>query len=108
MYKLQICCLIIVLFIAAVYLPVKRIKSYAHILFSVALGVTAFNLVFDMITVYTVNHLSTVPVWVNRLCHILFLGSLVMEVFICYLYSITLIDEKNANKKSRYRNINTE
>lgn len=99
MYKLQICCLIIVLFIAAVYLPVKRIKSYSHILFSVSLGVTAFNLVFDTITVYTVNHLSTVPVWVNRWCHILFLGSLVMEVFICYLYSITLIDEKNANKK---------
>lgn len=99
MIKLQICCMVIILFIAAVYLPVKRVKSYSHILFSISLATTAFNLLFDVITVYTVNHLSTVPYWLNRACHILFLGSLIMEVFVCYLYSVSLMGNANTNSR---------
>lgn len=93
MIKLQICCMMIILFIATVYFRAKRVKTYSHILFSVSLGTMIVNLLFDMITVYTVNHLSTVPAWVNRICHFFFLGSLIMEVFVCYLYSRVLIDD---------------
>lgn len=102
MIKLQICCMIVIFFIMSVYFSTRRVRTYSHIVFSISLWVTAFNLTFDMITVYTVNHLDTVPGWVNRLCHVLFLGSLIMEVFICYVYSTTLIDqnEKPLMKKN--------
>ena len=99
MVKLQICCLLIILFITALYFQAKRVKTHSHILFSISLWTTVFNLLFDMITVYTVNHLDTVPAWLNRICHILFLGSLVMEVFLFYLYSIVLIDDNRTKKR---------
>lgn len=104
MIKLQICCMIVIFFIMSVYFSTRRVRTYSHIVFSISLWVTVFNLTFDMITVYTVNHLDTVPVWLNRLCHVLFLGSLIMEVFICYVYSTTLIDqnEKPLMKKNVY------
>ena len=99
MVKLQICCLLIILFITALYFQAKRVKTHSHILFSISLWTTVFNLLFDMRTVYTVNHLDTVPAWLNRICHILFLGSLVMEVFLFYLYSIVLIDDNRTKKR---------
>ena len=100
MVKLQVCCLIIILFVAAIYFQVKRVHSYAHIIFSASLGTMIFHLVFDMVTVYTVNHLDTVPARANRLFHTFFLGSLILEVFICYVYSLVLIYNDNVSKKS--------
>lgn len=97
--KLQIGCVIIVLFIATVYFSAKRVRSYSHILFSLSLGTTVFNLLFDMLTVYMVNHLDLVPAWENRLAHTLFLGSLIMEIFVCYLYSFVLINDEHISKK---------
>ena len=99
MIKAQICCMIIVMFIAAVYFKAKRVKSYSHIIFSISLVICMFNLLFDMITVYTVNHLESVPSSVNRIAHNLFLGSLIAEVFMFYLYSFILIYEDKINKK---------
>lgn len=99
MIKLQVCCLIIILFVAAIYFQAKRVHSYAHIIFSASLGTMIFHLVFDMVTVYTVNHLDTVPVWANRLFHTFFLGSLILEIFICYMYSLVLIYNDNVSKK---------
>ncbi|MDY2590267.1 MAG: ATP-binding protein [Agathobacter sp.] len=99
MIKAQICCMIIVMFIAAVYFKAKRVKSYSHIIFSISLVICMFNLLFDMITVYTVNHLESVPSSVNRIAHNLFLGSLIAEVFMFYLYSSILIYEDKINKK---------
>ncbi len=95
MIKLQICCLIITLFIAAVYCPVKRVKSYSHIVFSFSLITSMVNIVFDMITVFTVNRLDTIPMSANRIFHTFFLGSMIMEVYLFYVYSVILIyDEK--------------
>ena len=89
--KLQAGCMLIILFMAIIYFRTKRVKSYSHILFSISLGTMIFNLCFDMTTVYTVNHMDTVPPIANWVCHILFLGSLIMEVFLCYLYCVVLI-----------------
>ena len=91
--------MIIVLFIAAIYFQAKRVRSYSHILFSISLGASLFNLLFDMITVYTVNHLESVPAWINRIAHNLFLGSLIFEAFICYIYSLVLVYGDKVGKK---------
>ena len=89
--KLQAGCMLIILFMAIIYFRTKRVKSYSHILFSISLGTMIFNLCFDMTTVYTVNHMDTVLPIANWVCHILFLGSLIREVFLCYLYCVVLI-----------------
>lgn len=102
-YKLEISCIAIVLFISVLYFTAKRVKSYSHHLFSASLCITVFNLIFDIITVYTVNHLDDVLPWVNRACHILFLASIITELFVCYLYSTTLIfDDDTAKRKNRF------
>ncbi len=99
MIKMQICCLLIILFMAAVYFRSRRVRTYSHIIFSLSLGTMVVNLVFDMITVYTVNHLDIISPILNRVCHIIFLGSLIMEVFLFYLYSRVLIDETLSKKR---------
>lgn len=104
MIKLQIGCLLVILFIATIYFSVKRVKTISHLVFSLSLIVTAVNLVFDMITMYTVNHLETVNSYVNRGCHILFLGSMIFEIYICFWYSNTLIydDEEKIKKNNLF------
>ena len=104
MIKLQVACLVTLLFIAAIYFSVKRKKTYSHRLFSISLGVVVINLIFDIITVYTVNHLGCVSELLNRFCHIIFLGSLIVEVYICFLYSSTLIfpNDEEAKRENKW------
>ena len=99
MFKLQICCLVISLFIAAIYYNTKRVKSYSHIIFSLSLLFGIINIVFDMITVYTVTNVHTVSPLINRVVHDIFLGSMIMEVFLFYAYSVVLIYEEKTDKK---------
>ena len=104
MIKLQVACLVTLLFIAVIYFSVKRKKTYSHRLFSISLGVVVINLIFDIITVYTVNHLGCVSELLNRFCHIIFLGSLIVEVYICFLYSSTLIfpNDEEAKRENKW------
>lgn len=97
--KLQISCLLVTLFIAGIYFPVKRKKTHSHIIFSVSLWTCIFCLIFDIISVYTVNHLETVLPVVNRIVHNLFMGSLIMEVGMCYEYCLVLIHNDRISKK---------
>lgn len=99
MFKLQICCLVISLFIAAIYYNTKRVKSYSHIIFSLSLLFGIINIVFDMITVHTVTNVHTVSPLINRVVHDIFLGSMIMEVFLFYAYSVVLIYEEKTDKK---------
>ena len=102
MVNLQVCCLIIIAFIAGVYFPVKREKTYSHIIFSLSLAAGAFCIVFDIITVYTVNHLDSVSPLANRIFHNLFMGSLILEALLCYLYCLSLIYGKKVAAKGHW------
>lgn len=99
MFKLQMCCLVISLFIAAIYFNTKRVKSYSHIIFSLSLLFGIINIIFDMITVYTVTNVHTISPLLNRVMHDIFLGSMIMEVFLFYVYSVVLIYDEKTNKK---------
>lgn len=69
-------------------LPVLSTKIFKAISYF-----AAFNLCFDIITVYTVNNLDTVPALLNRFCHQLFIGSLNCIIFLMYLYVLTKCGE---------------
>ena len=102
MVRLQFACLVMLIFIAVIYWSIRRVKSYSHRLFSVSLILSIIYTINDMISVYTVNHLETVPPVVNRSVHNLFMGSLMIEIFIFFSYTITLIyDREEELKKKR-------
>lgn len=68
------------------YWRYKRLPLITSKIFNIMTCVGALNLTFDMITVYTVNNLDTVPAWLNRLCHQIFIGSLDIIIALLYLY----------------------
>lgn len=91
MAKLQIGCFIITVFIMLLYFSVKRIKTRSHRVYSALLFISFFYLIFDWITVYTVNHMDKVPSVFNHVMHRCFLISLVTCIYLIYHYVLLMI-----------------
>ncbi|MDD6811159.1 MAG: ATP-binding protein [Lachnospiraceae bacterium] len=104
MIRMEVACLLVLLFIAATYFSAKRIKTPIHTTFSALLIVGIINLILDAITVYTVNHLETVPGWANEIVHRFFLASLGLIFYIVYRYTVLLaeVECKVSLKISRF------
>lgn len=94
MYKLQIGCLIILAFISAIFGLMNKKKGKMHTLFGTILSVGMVQIVFDIITVYTVNHLETVPPLLNRIVHQFYMGLLMLYICLVYVYCVALVEEK--------------
>lgn len=88
---MEITCLIFIIFVSVIYFSIGRVKTYVHRLYSGLLITTTGNIIFDMITIYTVNHLDKVPEWLNHLCHQIFIGSLDVALFLISLYVVNLV-----------------
>lgn len=73
-YKLQIGCLIIVIYLIVSYIKgTSDRKVKCNPIFDKFMYLVPWAIIFDGITAWTVNHLDIVPLWVNLLCHGLFL-----------------------------------
>lgn len=86
--KLQAGCLIIVLYIAFIYIKEKeeyktgkRNNAFEHLLIS---GIV--SIIFDAITAYTVNNRQIIPDVVNNILHICFLCSLDIIVYMMFMH----------------------
>lgn len=101
--KLQIGCLIIVLFVVAIYYGqyYKYQKKRRFTLFDVLIMTGIFTLVMDGVTAYTVNHLETVSHTVNLILHALFLIGLDSVVFVMFLYMLSSAGSFPRSKKAR-------
>lgn len=88
--KLQIGCLVVVLYIAIVFL--RGCRRYHRKPFETPFGyilvLSIITLIFDGITAYTVNHLDTVNDTLNRVFHAIFLGSLDAVIFSFFMYML--------------------
>ncbi|MGN1205710.1 MAG: HD-GYP domain-containing protein [Eubacterium sp.] len=91
-YKLQLGCLIVILYIIIMYLHgIKKLhRKHVFNSFDLVLASGFIYLIFDMITVYTVNHLDTVPVWLNYACHAVFLLLIDLIIFLFFYYLIRI------------------
>jgi len=92
--KLQLGCFIAVLFIGVLYLK-SRIKNKdvnKVKLFDVVMILAATSLIFDGITAYMVNHLDTINIVLNKICHMFFLLSLDGIIFIMFIYMLYSTD----------------
>lgn len=103
MIKMQTALLILTVFIACLYFSAKRKNDINHKLFSSMLIMGIVNLTFDIVTVYTVNHLEEVSPVVNRVCHDIFIGSLMIFVFLTFQY-ISVIIAQEMQEKVKFQN----
>lgn len=86
--KLQIGCMIIVLYVACIYIREKQIYQMKrkNVLFETILAAGIVGIFFDGATAYTVNHLAEIPASVNTFLHLCFLSFLDIFVFLMFLY----------------------
>ena len=99
--KLQIGCLIAVLYIIFIYIKEKQRfhMSRSFTLYDGILVIGAFCLIMDGTTAYTVNHLDQVNDILNRVLHGMFLVSIDTLIFTLFLYIMSETGYLEENKK---------
>lgn len=102
MYKTQIACIIIVTFIAVFNFTSLNKKTTSSKWFTRLLIVTLLQLSFDAISVYTVNHLYTVPAIINRIVHFFFMAFMLTILYLVYKYLESIIEEEIGQKIERH------
>lgn len=90
--KLQIGCMIIVLYITFIYIREKQIylQKTRDWLFEGLLGMGIISILFDGATAYTVNRLEQTPLLLNGILHMCFLIGLDVLVFMMFLYMLDI------------------
>lgn len=102
--KLQLGCLLIVLYVAFIYVRERyayKIKKKEPV-FAWLLVMGILEITLDGITAYTVNHLDSVPAVVNMVLHMCFLCSLDIMMFLMFLYLLDITRGIPKNRKKRY------
>ena len=94
MLRMEIALFMVLAFVANVYFSAGRKNTPLHRTFSALLVAALINLVLDGVTVYTVYHLETVPRLLNDAVHRLFLGSMVLVIYLFYQYIAILVEEE--------------
>lgn len=91
-YKLQIACLIAVLYFSAVYIKSTiNGKIPCNRIFHVILAITPLAIIFDGLTAWTVNHMDVVPDWVNLLFHGIFFVLMDLVSILIFVYIMDTI-----------------
>lgn len=101
MIRMEIACFLVLGFMAIMYFSAEREKTRIHRVFSVLLILSMIHLLLDGVTIYTVNHLETVPEWFNNLVHRLFIGTMEAIFYFIYSYVVLLIEDDEAKGKLR-------
>ena len=99
MLRMEIALFFVLLFVAIVYFSAGRKNTLLHRTFSFLLLATLVHLVFDGATIYTVNHLETVPVLLNDILHRIFIGTMILIVYLFYQYIAILVEEETGKPR---------
>lgn len=102
MIRMEIALILVLLFIACMYFSAERLHTLLHKTFSVLLITVIVHLIFDAATIYTVNHLDSVPAILNRILHRMFIGTMALVV---YCNSCTGRDRKNQTVRYGGKNV---
>lgn len=99
MLRMEIALFLVMAFVAGIYFSAERKKTLLHRTFSVLLVVAQINLIFDGVTLYTVNHLDTVPRLLNDILHRFFIGTTVLVVYLFYQYIAILVEDETGKPR---------
>lgn len=92
--KTPAACLFFTLYMLLFYYRKPHIPIKSTKIFQLFTGVTFLNVLFDLITLYTVNHRDSVPDTVNLLAHIVYLMSILGNIFLLFLYMRSYLEIK--------------
>ena len=92
--RMEIACFLVLVFMAIMYFTAKRENTQVHKVFSGMLVLSLIHTVLDGVTVYTVNHLESIPLWVNDVLHRLFLGTMSCIFYLVYAYIVLLVEDE--------------
>lgn len=101
--KLQLGCLLVILYIMAAYVKAtKHEKMSCNRIYDALMAVTPLAVIFDGITAWTINHMDIVPGIVNRAAHLIFYILMDLEILITalYMYDQTVGLSKQNRKKN--------
>ena len=90
--RFQIAAMMFLLIMIIFYSKGKKLPKLSTRWFSIMLGVTAINILFDMVTVYTIWNLDSVPIWFTRLSHQIVIASLNTIMFFKLKFFMHLAD----------------
>ena len=99
MIRMEIALILVLLFIACMYFSAERPHTLLHKAFSVLLITVIVHLIFDAATIYTVNHLDSVPAILNRILHRMFIGTMALVVYLFYQYIAILVQEETGKTR---------
>ena len=99
MLRMEIALFMVLAFVACVYFSAGRKRTPLHSTFSVLLVVVLIHLALDGVTVYTVHRLDAVPRLLNDAVHRLFLGSMVLVIYLFYQYIAILVQEETGKPR---------
>ena len=99
MLRMEIALFLVLGFVGFIYFSAEKKYTQLHKTFSTLLLVVLIHLVFDGITVYTVNHLETVPTLLNDTFHRLFIGTMILIFFLFYQYIAILVEEETGKPR---------
>ena len=99
MLRMEIALFLVIAFVTYMYFSAEKERTALHRTFSVLLVAVLVHLALDGSTVYTVNHLNTVPKLLNDTLHRLFLGSMVVVIFLFYQYIAILVQEEMGKRR---------
>ncbi|MGM9592894.1 MAG: sensor histidine kinase [Candidatus Onthomonas sp.] len=99
MLRMEIALFLVLAFVAFVYFSAGRKHSPLHKTFSVLLIAMLVHLAFDAATIYTVNHLDTIPLLLNDILHRFFIGTMVLIVYLFYQYIAILVEEESGQPR---------
>jgi len=101
-YGLGIGCIIIVSVIAYLFFSVKRKNTKMHRIYGAMIITALTHLFAEQGALYTLTHVDTVPAWINRGIHQIFLLLFLVIFYEVYLYILAMITDeaKEPIKKS--------
>ena len=99
MIRMEIALFLVLTFVAFVYFSAGQKHSRLHQTFSILLIAVLVHLVFDAVTVYTVNHLESVPPLLNKVVHLLYFFTIDWCILNSFLYLVALLDISFTKKK---------
>ena len=99
MVRMEIALFLVLGMVAFMYFTAEKKLSKLHKIFSVLLITVLVHLIFDGITIYTVNHLDAVPTLVNDIFHRCFVGTMAFVLFLFYKYIAILVEEETGKPR---------
>lgn len=99
MIKTPVVCLMLVIYMIGFYYRKPHIPIKSTRIFQVLTGIAVINVLFDLITIYTVNNRDIVPNYVNLIVHIIYLLSILGFIYVLFLYTKSYLEGKIAFQK---------